>query len=372
MSTQVQIKKSIYIRKGPGRSFDKIGVADPSGKILVMDGMEAGENWKGLSNWYYKINDKQEKQFYWEGGLIIGNSNDLPVSQDDVKAFLNSARFPPEMINWNNKLIKFPAQLKNNKGKGIKIAVLDTGIDATHLDLSKNIISIEDFTNADDGPKDMIGHGSAMASLIGAFGFFSDKGISGIASLSGLVSAKVMYDKNDPQDFLSVGRGIDSVVAKNVDIINMSIGRDTDVQQVKDKISNATKTIFVASAKQFSNTSPEQLLQFPSKCPEVIPVVALDKDYTTKNWDRLPAPLLIIPYFDAWSCNIKDNNYYQQEEGSSVATAIISGLIALILSDNPSVKRNKQAILSELDKYSSTIEEAFKNPGQELHFIYKK
>ena len=111
---------------------------------------------------------------------------------------------------------------------------------------------------------------------------------------------------------------------------------------------------------------------FPANCPDVIPVCALSRKYIDTHWNNLPSPLIIVPLFDAWCCSIKYRHYYFQDSGSSIATALVSGITALILSNNPSIKRNKQVILNELEKYSSTIVDSYSNPGYEVHLILKK
>lgn len=352
-------------------------VDDTANKGNVTGKVKAGFQFESVEQLTNAAGDwfrDKDGSWYWGGGLnTLGSQPEVSSpGPDNVQSFLDSAQFPPKPIQFNKMLVKFPANIKSNNGRGIKIAVLDSGVDETHLDLSKNILNKKDFTNAAAGENDIIGHGTSMCSLIAANSFFPDKGVSGVSSAAEIISAKVMYDKNNPQDFLSVGRGIDFAVSLNADIVNLSIGREEDVDIVAKKITSASNTIFIAATKQFQDTQPGELLQFPARCPEVIPVAALPKDYILQNWDKLPSPLLIIPHFKQWCCNVKSNNYYTQNSGSSVSTAIVSGCVALILAENPSLKRDKQTILAELEKYTSTVDEAFLNPGQEIHFIIKK
>jgi len=164
-----------------------------------------------------------------------------------------------------------------------------------------------------------------------------------------------------------------------MDIINMSIGHPpfnpaTVVSQyISNKLAQSTDTIFFASTKQFDQIdNPAELLElFPANCANVIPVCCLTRDLTMKYWDNLPAPLIIVPYFLDSSCSIKTRHYYFQVYGSSVSTALVSGITSLLLSADNTITRTKQGVLNALKPYSSTVEEAFSNPGPEIHFIIK-
>jgi hypothetical protein len=303
----------------------------------------------------------------------------VPTSEADIANFKQVAQFPPELINWNERLVKIPSEIRSNLGNGIKIAVLDTGVEKTHLDLAKNLVYSKDFTNEPAGDLDIVGHGTEMASLIAASPFFDGMGVMGVAPNATLYSAKVMYDQNDPDDFLSVQNGLDDVLNDHVDIVNMSIGHPPFVpltpiiQSIIDSISQDTHTLFFAATKEYEDVvaAPDLVNMFPVNCANVVPVCCLTKDLAIQYWDTLPVPIVIVPDFNTWCCNIVYRKYYFQDAGSSISTAFVSGIAALLLSSDSTIQRTKSGIIAELQKYSSTIEEAFSNPGAEIHIIVK-
>jgi len=65
----VRITGHIYIRKGPGTQYSSIGDVMPSGRIITMEGIEVGESYKGICDWYYLTNSNGAKQYYWGGGV---------------------------------------------------------------------------------------------------------------------------------------------------------------------------------------------------------------------------------------------------------------------------------------------------------------
>ncbi|BAU54011.1 S8 family peptidase [Mucilaginibacter gotjawali] len=319
--------------------------------------------------------------------VMAGDENGslIPTSQSDIDTFNNNAKFPPTLINWNSRVVKLPAEIRNTLGSGIRVAVLDTGIERTHIDLAQNLVDSVDFTDAEAGDSDQVGHGTEMASLIAASAYFAGiKGITGVAPQAKIYSAKVMYDEggpgdNDPKIFLSVENGLSHVLQKNVDIVNMSIGRPPafpfpDVKKgITNMISQNTTTVFFAATKEISqiNSASDLLDIFPANIENVIPVCTLTKELVNEYWDQLPIPLIIIPVFKPWACDIQVNQYYSQNSGSSISTALMAGITALILSHNSSVIRTKQGIIDELKKYTSNIDEAFSNIGNEIHLILK-
>ncbi len=108
--------------------------------------------------------------------------------------------------------------------KFITVAVLDTGIDSTLGDLSSRLVGGRDFVNGDATPQDDNGHGTAVASVIGAIGN-NGRGMTGVNWIVGLMPVKVCDQDGfcDPSDILE---GIDFAVANGADVINMSFACD--------------------------------------------------------------------------------------------------------------------------------------------------
>jgi subtilisin family serine protease len=368
---KVIVTKYLNVRVGaPSVNAPCYQYLAPGSELEVDGNIFYGDYYNGNNEWY----KDQVGNYYWRGGVseIIAESKVVSTAEKDISAFNTIAVFPPSLQDWNGRIVKLLPDIKNTLGEGINIAVLDTGIEKQHLDLDKPVIDSRDFTTSAFGDLDVQGHGTEMASLIAGNPFFISKGVRGVAPEAKIFSAKVMYDENDPQDFLSVSNALDYLFDKNIDIINMSIGRADSVKVMADKISRADKTIFFGAAKE-NGTNPDQLLKlFPANHPSVIAVCALTEQYLKLNYDKLPFPLVIFPHMKSWCCSIKYRHFYFEDSGSSIATALLSGICALLLSHNPTIERNKAAILSELDKYSSPVQDIFNKPPLEIHFHIKK
>ena len=71
-----------------------------------------------------------------------------------------------EGVNWASSILGIPDVWQLTQGEGIKVAILDTGIDLDHPDLASAIVETEDFTG--DGIEDASGHGTHCAGIVGA------------------------------------------------------------------------------------------------------------------------------------------------------------------------------------------------------------
>ncbi|MGW7707859.1 S8 family peptidase [Streptomyces sp. NPDC054771] len=107
-------------------------------------------------------------------------------------------------------------------GKGVKIAVLDTGVDATHPDLQGRILDAKNFTASPD-TKDRVGHGTHVSSIAAGSGAKSGGKFKGVAPDAKLLEGKVLDDDGFGDDS-GILAGMEWAVAQGADIINLSLG----------------------------------------------------------------------------------------------------------------------------------------------------
>ncbi|MDF2788697.1 MAG: in-like serine protease, partial [Neobacillus sp.] len=138
------------------------------------------------------------------------------------------------------ELISAPKIWEKSKGKGITVAILDTGCDVTHPDLSERIIGGRNFTDDDNGNPDVYtdynGHGTHVAGTIAATQ--NNNGVIGVAPEASLLILKVL-DKNGSGKYDWIINGINYAVEQKVDIISMSLGGSEDVPELHQAIQNA-------------------------------------------------------------------------------------------------------------------------------------
>jgi hypothetical protein len=144
-------------------------------------------------------------------------------------------------------------------GLGVKVAVLDSGLDATHPDLAGRIRAAQNFTEEPD-TDDYVGHGTHVASIIAGSGAAPDGRYAGVAQRAQLINGKVMrLGFTGPGILQGVGRepwilaGMEWAVDQGADIVNMSLGNDypdgnDPLSQAVNRLTAQSGALFVVSA----------------------------------------------------------------------------------------------------------------------------
>src|SRR5262249_29752231 len=156
-------------------------------------------------------------------------------------------------------------------GAGVKVAVIDTGIDCGHPDLQANCIYGVSYVKGSK-PLDDHGHGTHVAGIIGARdnGF----GVIGVAPEATLYAVKVL-DANGSGSFSAVASGIVWAVKNGMHVINMSLGSSSYSQTLADAVKAASDAgVLVVSAA--GNSGCCDTVLYPAKLPESMAVAAVD------------------------------------------------------------------------------------------------
>lgn len=234
---------------------------------------------------------------------------------------------PGQVIDWGVKMIQAPPAWKETKGEGVKVAILDTGVDYRHPDLAPNIKQGMNFTSPDSQNfMDGNGHGTHVAGIIA--GCDNGMGVVGVAPMAELYPIKVLGD-DGAGSFQTIVKGIEYAIQLGVDIISMSLGSEVDpgpqLHQAIQKAHRAGIVIVAASGNESSRCD------WPARYDEVIAVGAIDrrkhKAYFSNTGPELD---VTAPGVNILSTYL--NGTYARLSGTSMATPVVSGAIALILS----------------------------------------
>lgn len=221
-----------------------------------------------------------------------------------------------------------PAHQSNYTGKGVKIAMLDTGIDYNHPDLAPNYKGGYDFINSDNDPMDDNGHGTHVAGILAAAR--NGQGVVGVAPDAQLYAVKVS-DKNGKGSFSGLVQGINWAIENHMNIVTMSITGEGGSMALAKAVGTAYSDglIMVAAV---GNGNGNGVL-YPAAYKEVIGVGSVDKDNTLSSFSLKGSEVELVAPGDAIK-STWPGGQYRLSSGTSMATPFVTGAIALLLGSN--------------------------------------
>ncbi|AGZ45166.1 S8 family serine peptidase [Actinoplanes friuliensis] len=235
-------------------------------------------------------------------------------------------------------------------GRGVKVAVLDTGVDATHPDLAGKITEARNFSSSPD-TVDRFGHGTHVAATVAGTGAGSDGKRKGVAYGADLLIGKVLGDDGYGYDSEIIA-GMQWAVDAGAKVVNMSLGGEatdgTDPMSVAvDEISAATGALFVVAA---GNEGADSTVGTPGAAPNALTVGAVDRsdqlaDFSSRGprlgdlglKPEITAPGVEIVAARAAGTTMGNpvDELYTGASGTSMATPHIAGAAALLAQQHP-------------------------------------
>lgn len=167
---------------------------------------------------------------------------------------------------------------RKSAGKGVVVAVIDTGVRAKHPDLRGRVLRGWDFLDSDSDASDANGHGTHVAGVIAARSN-NRRGIAGLAHEAKILPIRVL-DANGNGNTATVARGIRYAVRRGADVINLSLaGRQGD-RHVASAVSYAVRkgvVVVAAAGNSGCGTPTSYSPAYPAAYRGVIAVGAVDR-----------------------------------------------------------------------------------------------
>ncbi|MFC5835692.1 S8 family serine peptidase [Nonomuraea insulae] len=238
---------------------------------------------------------------------------------------------------------------KGYDGKGVKVAVLDTGIDTDHPDFAGRILATENFSDS-AAIDDKVGHGTHVASTAAGAG----KTYKGVAPAASLLVGKVLDDVGEGEWSWAIA-GMEWAAEQGADVVNMSLGsccgNGTDpMSQALNELTKQHGTLFVTAA---GNDSDPLTVGVPAAADEALAVGAVDKttgttlaDFSSRGPrldDAAVKPNIVAPGVDIVAARSSDSRLpgipgdeaYTSFSGTSMATPHVAGAAAILAQQHP-------------------------------------
>lgn len=235
-------------------------------------------------------------------------------------------------------------------GQGVPVAVLDTGVDVNHPDLTGAVVAERDFTGSTSGTADRYGHGTHVSSIIRGTGTASDGRFRGGAPSTSLLSGKVLDDWGS--GFVSwVVAGMEWAAENGARVVNLSLGTSVpsagdDLMSVAvDRLTKQTGALFVVAA----GNNPS-VLGSPAAAREALTVGAVTKQDVVagfsargpRSFDSLLKPEITAPGVGIAAARAKDtemgtpvDDHYTTASGTSMAAPHVAAAAAVLAGSRP-------------------------------------
>ena len=268
-----------------------------------------------------------------------------------------AAETQQERINWAMAIFAIPEVWKETMGEGVKVAILDTGIDSDHPDLEDAIEETKDFTN--DGIEDTNGHGTHCAGVIGAR--LNSVGFVGVAPKCRLIIGKVLNNEGRGS-YTWISNGIDWAVERKAHIISMSLGGSISTDELYAAVYQALAGgVFVVCAAGNAGSLYQNSIGYPGRYGGVITVASHDIDGNPSGFSSRGGELdVLAPGSEIWS-TYKEGGYAVLS-GTSMATPFVAGVSALITSKHINTPANETPLDNNADLLSHLMRMAT-HPG---------
>lgn len=237
-------------------------------------------------------------------------------------------------------------------GKGVKIAVLDTGVDADHPDLKTQVIESKNFSTAADA-NDHFGHGTHVASIAAGTGAKSGGKYKGVAPGAKILNGKVLDDTGFGDDS-GILAGMEWAAQQGADIVNLSLGgQDTpEIDPLEAEVNKLSAEKGILFAIAAGNSGP-QSISSPGSADAALTVGAVDgndklADFSStgpREGDSAIKPDVTAPGVDITAAaapgSLIDQEVgenppgYLTISGTSMATPHVAGAAAILKQEHP-------------------------------------
>lgn len=284
--------------------------------IVLVFVLAGAESITAADKRYVVINGTSQQTFdSKENAIKLAKKSGGQIYEDKI------IRIAGQQTGWGVTTIKAnKAWNLNYNGKGVKIGIIDTGVDTAHKDL--NVAGGKSFIEGRTSYRDNNGHGTHVAGIIGALD--NKIGMIGVAPKSELYALKAL--DNDGTGYVSdVIEAINWCIDKKMDIINLSMGINEDIFYLEDAVNRAAAAGIVVVAA--AGNEGKNKINYPAHYPSVIGTGALKTNTSLASFSNRGSGITVTaPGYKIYSTLPGGFGTYS---GTSMAAPFVAGTLAL-------------------------------------------
>jgi subtilisin family serine protease len=293
--------------------------------------------------------DKKAVATLWRG-LTGADKRAAAAPLATAKVWLDGVRKPT--LDVSVPLIGAPAAWQAGyTGAGVKVAVLDTGIDDTHPDLAGKVVAKQNFAAEFEDDLDRVGHGTHVASTIAGSGAASNGRYKGVAPDAKLLNGKVCVEFGCDESWILAG--MQWAAEQGADVVNMSLGGgdSPDIDPIEQAVNDLTAqygVLFVVAAGN-EGFFGDYTVSSPASADAALAVAATTKqdelaDFSSRGpriGDGAVKPDIAAPGVDITAANSstgflgEPGQPYTTLSGTSMATPHVAGSAAILVQEHP-------------------------------------
>lgn len=258
--------------------------------------------------------------------LSYVNSSLSGIRSGEYAGFIPSPAAPRAAVTsemqWGVKRVNAGAAWGKTMGQGVKVGIIDTGMDYTHPDLKANYVGGYNALDPSKTPLDDNGHGTHVAGIVGAVN--DGAGVVGVAPKASLYAVKVLSAQGSGS-YSGIVDGIQWAVNNKMNVVNMSLGSPSGSPAIQKAVEAAYKAGVTLVMAAGNDSGP---VNYPAKYPQSIAVAASDSaDKIASFSSRGPEIAVIAPGVAINSTYM--GGTYKSLSGTSMASPHVAGLAAL-------------------------------------------
>ncbi len=281
---------------------------------------------------------------------VLKNRREVEYAEPDAPAHAFATTNDPYFANgsqWYLSKIQAPTAWDLTTGApGVIVAVLDSGVRASHPDLAGKVLAGRDFIDGDSNPTDENGHGTAVAGLIGA-ATGNGMGMASVAWKTSILPVRVL-GKDGSGSHSGIAEGIVWATDQGANVINLSLGGTGSSSTLQNAINYAWSkgVVIVAAAGNNGDSVP----CYPAACTNVVAVSATNSSDARTDWSNYGS-YVDIAAPGANILTLSGSSGYAAMDGTSFSSPVTAGVVALMRAANPTLSNANlvNALLANAD-----------------------